>query len=441
MATSPHSARTGQALVLATIASHAPSLLGTARRYSLCADDAEDAYQRALEIFLRRADSVDPAHAVGWLRTVVKHEALAVRTGRLRLVGAAEADLDREEAPVTGSEERAAEREHAERGAEALQRLKPQEVRALVLKARGYSYREICEITGWTYTKVNRCLTEGRRAFLARYDDIASGRECERWAAVLSALADGEASAEDVAAVRPHLRACTACRATLRGFRAAPGSIAALAPVAFAAPGGDGTGVVARAWDAVTGALPERAVHAAHGAHERVALGAQKLQGGVEAASAGKLTAVAASATALAGGGVAAVDGARRAAPVAKVERRAAAGTASGAPRPRLRPNVRVSAPAMAPSPPRPTGRQAAQSPRSPASATEFAPEGDPVGSREGRRAARAALDARASASTRPDGAAPPSADPAPDAGASPPAPKSAGRPATSASSGTEFTP
>src|SRR6266516_879161 len=40
----------GRELVLATIASHAASLLGTARRYSLCADDAQDAYQRALEI-------------------------------------------------------------------------------------------------------------------------------------------------------------------------------------------------------------------------------------------------------------------------------------------------------------------------------------------------------------------------------------------------------
>jgi hypothetical protein len=35
-----------------------------------------------------------------------------------------------------------------------------QEVRALVLKAHGYSYKEIAETTGWTDTKVNRCLTE-----------------------------------------------------------------------------------------------------------------------------------------------------------------------------------------------------------------------------------------------------------------------------------------
>jgi DNA-directed RNA polymerase specialized sigma24 family protein len=31
-----------------------------------------------------------------------------------------------------------------------------------LLQAEGYSYAEICEMCGWTYTKVNRCLAEGR---------------------------------------------------------------------------------------------------------------------------------------------------------------------------------------------------------------------------------------------------------------------------------------
>jgi RNA polymerase sigma factor (sigma-70 family) len=357
--------------VLRTIAAHAPSLLGTARRYSVCADDGDDAYQRALEIFLRRADSVDPEHAVGWLRTVVKHEALAVRAGRLRLVGAADVDLDREEAKhLAGAEERAADREHAERGAEALQRLKPQEVRALVLKARGYSYREICEITGWTYTKVNRCLTEGRRAFLDRYDEIASGRECERWSRVLSALADGEATAEEIAAVRPHLRACTACRAALRGFRTTPGSVAAIAPLAALAPGDHGASLVARGWEALTGGLP----HAVHG---RVVVAAQKLHAGVEALSTGKLTAVAASATVLGGGGIAAVEqgGPRTPAPVAKVAahpRRARATTRSPVPQTRLA--TGPSADHLASSP------GSTPAPAVPAPAGEFGPVGEAVG-------------------------------------------------------------
>src|SRR5947208_1398885 len=125
--------RAARELVLRTIAAHAPSLLGTARRYSLCRDDAEDAYQRALEIFLRR------------------------------------------------------------------------------------------------------------------YDEIASGRECERWTPVLSALADGEASAADIAAARPHLRACPACRAALRDFRLAPGTVAALVPVAASADAHGG--LASQAWE------------------------------------------------------------------------------------------------------------------------------------------------------------------------------------------------
>ncbi len=302
----------GRELVLAVVGAHAGSLLALARRYSLCADDAHDAYQRAVEIFLHRADSVDPARAAAWLRTVVKHEALAVRESRQRIVGPAEVNLDRAEArDLLPVDERAAAAERDGRSAEALARLKPQEVRALVLKAHGYSYREICEITGWTYTKVNRCLTEGRRAFLDRFADIETGRECERWGAVLSALADGEASPSDVAAVRPHLRHCSACRARVRQFRMAPRAVAAIAPAAgFALADAEAApavpGLFARAHDAVVA-----------GWHERVLLSAHKVQAAMEAASAGKVAAVAASATALAGGGAAALTGAAQSPPPA----------------------------------------------------------------------------------------------------------------------------
>jgi predicted anti-sigma-YlaC factor YlaD len=69
---------------------------------------------------------------------------------------------------------------------------------------------------------VNRMLTEGRRAFLMRVSGIERGAECARYEPLLSALADGEASAEDLARLRPHMQACLSCRAALRGFRAVP---------------------------------------------------------------------------------------------------------------------------------------------------------------------------------------------------------------------------
>src|SRR6476620_4684222 len=83
-----------EALILRVIASHADSLLRLARRHSLCADDAQDAYQRGLEIFMRHAPRLDPERAASWLRTVVKHEAMAVRKSRAELVGFEEVDLD-----------------------------------------------------------------------------------------------------------------------------------------------------------------------------------------------------------------------------------------------------------------------------------------------------------------------------------------------------------
>ena len=51
-----------------------------------------------------------------------------------------------------------------------------------MLKAQGHSYREIGESLGWTYTKVNRCITEGRARFLKVYAEIEAGAECERFA-------------------------------------------------------------------------------------------------------------------------------------------------------------------------------------------------------------------------------------------------------------------
>ena len=54
--------------------------------------------------------------------------------------------------------------------------MKPQEVQALTLKAEGYSYAEIGEITGWTYTKINRCMAEGRKRFLEVFAGARAGR-------------------------------------------------------------------------------------------------------------------------------------------------------------------------------------------------------------------------------------------------------------------------
>ena len=233
------------------------ALRRTARRYSLCADDAEDALQRGLEILLKKAPSEDPRELIRWTQTVVKHEALAVRRERERILSGPAAmtpEPGKEDwvalipAPGAGPAEQAERREAIARSREALQALKPQELRALTLLAEGYSYQEIGEITGYSRTKINRCLAEGRerfRKFVSRSED---GRRCVELRPLLSAFCDGEAGTDEVATVREHLRACPHCRATLRAYRAAPAAAAALFPaIPF------GRSLLDRLHDAVTG--------------------------------------------------------------------------------------------------------------------------------------------------------------------------------------------
>ncbi len=207
------------------VARHGRALLRAANHWSLCHDDALDAYQRALEIFLRREDRVLPETELAWLKVVIKHEALAIRRARSESVSGEEPDLDgRVELTQRTLDEQVAGGERVSRSAEALRALKPDERRALMLKAQGYSYQEIGEHFGWTYTKVNRAITEGRRRFMTVFQAIESGEACERYLPTIAALAGGSATSAEVVEIRPHLRHCSACRATVRQLHLSAGT-------------------------------------------------------------------------------------------------------------------------------------------------------------------------------------------------------------------------
>jgi RNA polymerase sigma factor (sigma-70 family) len=287
---------------LALLARHGAQILATARRYAANPDDAEDAYQRGLEILLTKAPTTREDELVPWLKTVVKHEAFALRRQRERLTpvtGDGE-PVERGTAP-SATHEQAERYERLSQSAEALSRLKPQEIRCLVLRAQGLSYREICNATGFTYTKVNRCLTEGRQALSGRLAGIEGGVECARLAPLLSALADGEADAAALARLRPHLKTCLSCRARLREFRAAPQRVAAVVPVALTA-GGDG---MRRLVETAVGALQQKAEALLAGTHHKAAVLSERAQTAAELITSQKVAALAASAAALAGGGTA----------------------------------------------------------------------------------------------------------------------------------------
>ncbi len=220
------------------IAREGATLRKTALRFSICLEDAEDAYQRAMEILLLKAPDLRPRELARWTQTVVKHEALAIRANRERLLGRPGEDegeaVDRVAlipAPGDGPDVRTERQERVARSREALQALKPAELRTLTLLAAGYSYAEIGEITGFSRTKVNRCLAEGRERFRRIVAGSEDGSRCTELAPLLSAFCDGEAGAGDAALVREHLRACAACRAAMRSYRTVPATVAALAPV------------------------------------------------------------------------------------------------------------------------------------------------------------------------------------------------------------------
>ena len=142
---------------------------------------------------------------------------MAIRRARCESVAGEELDLD-EHVPggERSVEEQIASSERVRRSAEALRALKPDEAKALMMKANGLSYEEIGAANQWSYTKVNRAVTEGRRHFLEAYRGIEAGEECERFEPIVVALSTGSATAAEVLRIRPHLRHCTACRAAVR---------------------------------------------------------------------------------------------------------------------------------------------------------------------------------------------------------------------------------
>ncbi len=154
------------------VAVHDAALRRTARRHSLCAADAEDAYQRALLVALRKAPEIESSALARWMHVVTRREAWAVRRSRERMLGE-----ERRSLASAGPEpaDQAERRERVALAARALATLKPAERRALALLAAGLSYAEIGELCGWSYTKVNRCLAEGRAALRERMARLEGG--------------------------------------------------------------------------------------------------------------------------------------------------------------------------------------------------------------------------------------------------------------------------
>jgi DNA-directed RNA polymerase specialized sigma24 family protein len=138
-------------------------LLRLARRNAACEADAEEAVQDAFLPFIESYDPAGGAPPVAWLTLVVKRNCWRARDARRREVGellpGAEAEAERLTGSPTETDGRVVDLDEARA---RLRGLKLDERTAIGLAAAGYTYGEIAERRGWTMTKVNRCLYEGR---------------------------------------------------------------------------------------------------------------------------------------------------------------------------------------------------------------------------------------------------------------------------------------
>lgn len=209
------------------VRTYGPVILEDACRFSACQADADDAYQRALEILITKSPTTDPEFLIPWIRTIARREATAISRKRQKSLVLGD-DYSQQPSLDHDPESRAEMLEEAARGIEALSTLTDDQVQCLVAHAEGYTYDEIAEITGFSNRKVTRCVTEGRSRFLTRAEQISSGTECERIRPTVDRFASGDQSA--ALAARAHLRGCSACREHLRRSRLASKRVRAIFP-------------------------------------------------------------------------------------------------------------------------------------------------------------------------------------------------------------------
>jgi RNA polymerase sigma factor (sigma-70 family) len=150
---------------------HRARFLRQARFHSERPQDAEDALGDASVRFLLHFEGDDEDDARRWMLVVVKRCAWAIARRRRERRAVVE-ELSAERLAIEsgvgvvseqrGPQELAAVGEEVAAFAAALAGLKPDERRAVILLALGHSYAEIGARYGWTRSKVNRSLAEGR---------------------------------------------------------------------------------------------------------------------------------------------------------------------------------------------------------------------------------------------------------------------------------------
>ncbi len=146
-------------------------LLRIATRNAANREDAEEALQFSFSALIEKYDPAGGSPPLAWVTLVLQRRCWALlREARFDRRAGQEAAQDSSgrsfaagsiDSGDTGPEQLV---EWVDDAKTRLAALKPAERRALSLIAAGFSYQEVGQITGFSYTKTNRCAAEGRAA-------------------------------------------------------------------------------------------------------------------------------------------------------------------------------------------------------------------------------------------------------------------------------------
>ena len=217
----------------------APGLLRYAARFAPSLEDAEDAYQRSMEIALTKGPLVDQREFIAWLHVVLRNEATSLTRKRTRETPAeAEVVAAAVDRTHEGRDEPAAVMEWKERYRtlqDAMTSLSEAERICLLLRTAGVSRAEIRGMTGYTERKVERSIVRGRERLNEWHHSMAAGEKCVKVREALERTGDEEATPGERRQVSRHVRHCAHCRATLRARRQSNAGLLVLVPVAIIA--------------------------------------------------------------------------------------------------------------------------------------------------------------------------------------------------------------
>ena len=160
-------------------ASATTTCCGSPLKHAANREDAEEAVQFSLSALIDKYDPAGGSPPLAWVTLVLQRRCWALhrefhldrRAGQEAAPDSAGRSFAAESIPSgdTGPEQLI---ELVEDARTRLAALKPAERRALSLIAAGFSYAEIGEMNEWTFTKVNRCIAEGRAALRSGQRDV-----------------------------------------------------------------------------------------------------------------------------------------------------------------------------------------------------------------------------------------------------------------------------